>query len=251
MKSELLTTGQAARICAVTPDTVLKWIRSGRLPAQRTAGGHHRIQRADLERAMGSGSSALTVVDSVDEQRQFSYCWEYNGDGELLDGCRECAVYKMRAQRCYEVVEHAKEVGHNMVFCQGSCLECDYYRIVHKQTANVLALSDNDILTANLRKSSEQAPFNFEFASCEYTCSALVDKFRPDYVIIDCSLGDGVVRDMVTHLQEDPRIPRVRVILAVDSGETPVECDREVFARLDKPFTADDIVACLAAASEG
>ena len=31
-----LTTGQAAELCSVTPDTVLKWIRSGRLAAART-----------------------------------------------------------------------------------------------------------------------------------------------------------------------------------------------------------------------
>jgi excisionase family DNA binding protein len=251
MKTDLLTTGQAARICSVTPDTVLKWIRSGRLRAQRTAGGHHRILLEDLEQALGGAAPEPTLADTPVEQRQFSYCWEYNGNGDLLEGCRECAVFKMRALRCYEVVEHAKEVGHKMVFCQGSCLDCDYYRIVHKQAANVLTLSDNDILTAHLRKSADSAPFNFEFANCEYACSALVDKFRPDYVIIDCSLGDDVVRDMVTHLKEDPRIPRVRVILAVDSGKAPVECDKEVFARLEKPFTAGDIVACVSATGQG
>lgn len=251
MKTDLLTTGQAAKICAVTPDTVLKWIRSGRLPAQRTAGGHHRIAREDLERAIGDRGIPQKPTPKENEQRSFSYCWEYNGQGEVLDGCRECAVYKMRALRCYEVVEYAREVGHNMVFCQESCLECDYYRIVHKQAANVLTLTDNDILTAHLRRSAQSTPVNFEFADCEYSCSALVDTFRPDYVIIDCSLGPETVRDMVNHLVEDPRIPHARVILAVDSDETPHECDREIFARLEKPFTANDIVACVAATGNG
>jgi len=252
MKSELLTTGQAARLCAVTPDTVLKWIRSGRLQATRTAGGHHRIAREDLEWALRgrSSTSRRRWVPPPDADRSFSYCWEYNGKGDLLEGCRECAVFKMRALRCYEVVEHAKQVGHSMVFCEGSCMECDYYRIVHKQAANVLTLTDNDILTAYLRKSSSVTPFNFEFADCEYTCSAVVDKFRPDYVIIDCSLGDDVVRDVVNHLSEDPRIPHVRVILAVEDGQVAHECDKEIFARLEKPFTADDIVGCVTAARQ-
>ena len=44
------TTGQAARLCSVTPDTVLKWIKAGRIEAQRTAGGHYRISPQELER---------------------------------------------------------------------------------------------------------------------------------------------------------------------------------------------------------
>jgi excisionase family DNA binding protein len=36
---EWLTTGGVARLCAVKPDTVQKWIHRGRLFAQRTAGG--------------------------------------------------------------------------------------------------------------------------------------------------------------------------------------------------------------------
>ncbi len=53
MNSRMLTTGQAAKICSVTPDTVLKWIHSGALPARRTAGGHHRIDEQDLSRFAG------------------------------------------------------------------------------------------------------------------------------------------------------------------------------------------------------
>jgi excisionase family DNA binding protein len=248
MKSELLTTGQAAKLCSVTPDTVLKWIRAGRLPARRTAGGHHRILLSDLEQAIDGGVQRVEEEPDNLEASQFTYCWDYNGEGELLEGCADCVVYKMRAQRCYEVVEYAKEIGHNKVFCKGTCLECDYYKIVHRQASNVLTITDNDILAAYLRKHIGEAPFNLEFAECEYTTSALVDKFRPDYVIIDCSLGATKVRDVVNHLKEDPRIPHIRVVLAVEPGELPHECDKEIFARIEKPFTADDIVSCVSAA---
>ena len=52
MKKRFLSTGEAARICSVTRDTVLKWIHSGRISAIRTMGGHHRIDFRDLERFM-------------------------------------------------------------------------------------------------------------------------------------------------------------------------------------------------------
>lgn len=47
--AEWVTTGEAARLCSVTADAVQKWIRLGRLTAQRTAGGHYRIARRDIE----------------------------------------------------------------------------------------------------------------------------------------------------------------------------------------------------------
>jgi excisionase family DNA binding protein len=46
----LPNTGETAKIHSVTPDTVLKWINFGKLQAQRTAGGHYRIDPAEFRR---------------------------------------------------------------------------------------------------------------------------------------------------------------------------------------------------------
>src|SRR5215469_9819296 len=48
MPAHLLTTGDVARRCSVKPDTVLKWIKKGRLPATLTIGGHYRVDENDL-----------------------------------------------------------------------------------------------------------------------------------------------------------------------------------------------------------
>jgi excisionase family DNA binding protein len=40
-----ITTGEAAALFGVEPDTVLRWIKSGYIPASRTPGGHYRIHR--------------------------------------------------------------------------------------------------------------------------------------------------------------------------------------------------------------
>ena len=42
----MITTGEAADMCCVTPDAVLKWIKGGKIPGVRTAGGHYRINPA-------------------------------------------------------------------------------------------------------------------------------------------------------------------------------------------------------------
>jgi excisionase family DNA binding protein len=39
---------EIARRCHVTPTTVYRWIKDGRLPAFKTGGGHHRVWEHDL-----------------------------------------------------------------------------------------------------------------------------------------------------------------------------------------------------------
>jgi excisionase family DNA binding protein len=48
-EGDVLTTHAAAKLCRVTASTLIRWIEDGRLRAYRTAGGHRRIRRADLE----------------------------------------------------------------------------------------------------------------------------------------------------------------------------------------------------------
>ncbi|MCP4606022.1 MAG: excisionase family DNA-binding protein [Proteobacteria bacterium] len=245
MTSKMLTTGQAAQICSVTSDTVLKWIRSGRLPATRTPGGHHRVSKRDLMRVLTSEQQHTENLRQDFKRTAFRYCWEFNGKGKLLEGCQECVVYQMRAKRCYEVVERAKEIGHNKLFCKSSCQECEYYQVVHLQKANLLVVTDNQILAADLQRGAYSEGFNLEISNCEYHTSALVNLFRPDFAIVDCSLGPQIAQDICNHLVEDPRIPFIRVILAGDEDEFPVECDREVFARMEKPFCMKDVAQCI------
>ena len=233
MSSKLLTTGQAASILAVTPDTVLKWIRTGRLPARRTAGGHHRIDPQDLE-VVAAGSP--TSLDTSAPPRPFQYCWEFYGDGNIPEKCRGCSVYLMRAQRCYEVAKLAPQSGHLKAYCESTCEECEYHRVVLEQRTNVLVVTDDQSLTARLRDALDDAEFNLEISDCEYDCSQKVTNFRPDFAVVDCALGQQASRDISHHLVQDPRIPSVRVVLAGKDDEFPEECDKEVFARMERPF---------------
>ncbi len=250
MSARLLSTGQAARLCAVTPDTVLKWIRSGKLPAQRTPGGHHRVDVSDLRRILEPvtpGGERPQDAGHGLGPRSFSYCWEYyaGADGEVRPGCEECLVYATRAQRCYEVARLAPGTGHVMSFCEETCEDCDYYRHVVGQATNVLVVSDDSALTGLLEREQGRAPFNLELVDCEYACSALVDSFRPDFAIVDCALGPGHSRDIRRHLGDDPRIPLVRLVLTAAPGGFPAECEQEVFALLEKPFSVEEITACI------
>ena len=240
MSSKLLTTGQAASLLAVTPDTVLKWIRTGRLPARRTAGGHHRIDPQDLE-VVAAGSPTSLDPDAPARRRSFQYCWEFYGNGNLPEKCQGCAVYLMRAHRCYEVAKLAPQSGHQKAYCESTCDECEYYRLVLEQRTNVLVVTDDPSLTVRLMDTLGDAEFNLEIADCEYDCSHKVTNFRPDFAVVDCALGQQASRDISHHLAQDPRIPSVRVVLAGKDDEFPEECDKEVFARMERPFGIHEI----------
>lgn len=238
----MLSTGQAAKLCAVTPNAVLKWIHEGKLRALRTPGGHYRIDEKDLEGLIAPARpNAPKVPARRVRRRQFQYCWEHNGRGRLLDGCKECIVYQMRAKRCYEVIKMAPEVGHKQVFCKGTCEECDYYQIVRAQKTNVLVLTQNEDLASQLKNKARSESFALETTDCEYACSALVETFRPDYAVIDCALGPDRSGDLCKHLAADPRIPFVRVIMAAEADELPRDCDHKVFATIHKPLKIEGI----------
>lgn len=43
-----LTTGEVAQYCQVSPVTIFRWIKEGKLPAHSTPGGHYRVRATDL-----------------------------------------------------------------------------------------------------------------------------------------------------------------------------------------------------------
>jgi excisionase family DNA binding protein len=47
-KKAVFTTFEAAKLCHVSPLSIINWVNAGRLPAFRTPGGHRRIRREDL-----------------------------------------------------------------------------------------------------------------------------------------------------------------------------------------------------------
>ncbi len=250
MSASYLSTGQAARLCSVTPDTVLKWIHSGRLQARRTAGGHNRIERGELERLLSIASSRPAPAKTVAAaDRAFLFCWEYYGKGRPTSNCVSCPVYQARALRCYEVVKLLGQGRGPRAFCRRGCTACDYYLKMHRQPLNVLVVTDDQELVRKLKQEAQPSDFRLAYADCEYTCSMMVHDFRPDYAVVDCSLGKGKSREITEHLLLDPRAPSVRVILAGRGDEFPADCDRKVFARMVRPFGIGDIQQCIRSAS--
>ena len=123
-----LTTGEAAAIFDVEPDTVLRWIKSGDIPAIRTPGGHYRISRNVFLTKMTEYSSA----EAQNEIRSaFAYCWEFNSaSGIVRDACKTCIVHRSGARKCYELCNLPVSIGHARLFCSESCKDCQYFKSI-------------------------------------------------------------------------------------------------------------------------
>ena len=123
-----LTTGEAAAIFNVDPDTVLRWIKSGDIPAIRTPGGHYRINRNVFLSKM---IEEISDHKPREHRSALPYCWEYNSEsGIIREACKECIVYKSRTCRCYELSNLAAPIGHAKLFYSNSCGECQYFKSV-------------------------------------------------------------------------------------------------------------------------
>jgi excisionase family DNA binding protein len=221
-KNDLLTTGQAAKICAVTPDTVLKWIKKGRLPATRTAGGHYRVSRRDLEPWAGpsvrQGRPALVGEELPEVEGQEVTCWEYlSENGRVRADCRDCVVYRVRATRCFLMAGMETDVGHSRKFCHGSCEDCVYFRRLQGLSTKVLFITGDDQLVREL-ECAGNGEMVLRFARNGYEASTLVEDFRPAVVVIDVENLSDLGTELLDSLSADPRVSGIRVILVVPPG---------------------------------
>ncbi|MHC4672932.1 MAG: MerR family transcriptional regulator [Planctomycetota bacterium] len=249
-KPNLLSTGQAAKFCSVTPDTVLKWIKKGRLRATRTAGGHYRIERRDLESLMASPSPGENPPQRFPECSSKSmHCWEYLGNrGAVRDECRQCVVYRVRATRCFLMAGLESEIGHVRRFCQTSCEDCTYYRRVKGLPANVLVITSDDELIKQLADEKNERII-LRFARNAYQASAIIHDFRPALAVVD--VESIPVRDtgILDSLASDSRVPGLRIAIVVPSRMTGRKRPRPkndlVVGELEKPFGSRRIAAVI------
>ena len=237
-QAQFLSTGQAASLLGVTPDTVLKWIKKGKLPSTRTAGGHFRVAREEILALVG-GDEAPTPDES--KQGEPSFCWEFHAlEGRVNPACHECLVYRSRALRCYELSHLSGELGHAGVYCATSCDDCSYYLREVGRPRRVMVVTDSVHLRQRLATEADSSGFKLEFASGEYECSASVESFKPEFVVIDCSPGVGISENLSSHLGSDPRIPDVRIIV-VGSPSSAEAASGAVFARVPRPFSLNQL----------
>lgn len=119
-----LSTGQAARYCYVASSTIVNWIRTGTLEAQRTAGGQYRIRVGDLRAFMRANEMRTDLLE--EEQHIRPYCWEFHCQpGEQASACDDCLIRRSGTDNCYEL----RKALPPHEYLVKDCTSCEYYRI--------------------------------------------------------------------------------------------------------------------------
>ncbi len=245
MSNESLTTGRAARLCSVKPDTVLKWIKKGRLRAVRTAGGHFRVEEREVLRLLArNGLPDLRERELPVLCSRPMRCWEYmsNSPGET---CKDCIVYQVHAVWCFRMVALVRGAGHGRHFCVGPCQDCPYYRRVQGLPANVLVVTRDEALIQDLAK-RESKSVAFRFARRGYDAAAIIAVFRPAFIVLDQAVLDNGESPLLEALASDQRAAGARILLALRKGSViPRPRHPAVMAVLEEPFSPAEIVALI------
>jgi excisionase family DNA binding protein len=127
-----LSTGRAARFCYVTSETILNWIRSGELKAQRTAGGQYRIRIEDLREFMARNGMDTSLLEQEARIRR-PYCWEFHcaigtpAASAAPRICEDCLVRRAGTLNCWELHPLLPLTARRVLHCH----ECEYHRRFH------------------------------------------------------------------------------------------------------------------------
>jgi excisionase family DNA binding protein len=99
---DFIGTFEAAKLCRVSPGTVTRWIKEGRLNSAVTAGGHHRIGTSDFikfmeslrmpvprELAQSAAFRVLIVDDEKDVRQLIRWVIETNYENVIVEEAEE------------------------------------------------------------------------------------------------------------------------------------------------------------------
>ena len=245
---EWLSTGQVAELCAVTPATVLNWIRTGKLESVRTPGGHFRVQRSRLEPMLARRKRDF-LSSSQKTQGVHLRCWEYLSDrGKVRQECLDCVVFRVRATWCFQIAALGIDTGHARRFCPTSCDDCAYYRRVKGIPTNVLVVSPDPDLIASLGEEPADDVV-LRFARNAYEASAAVESFLPAFAVVDMDTPMIQEGGLLKCLGSDPRLPGLKTVVAVGTrrlGRGALQSQSAFVAgRIEKPFGIDEIRAVI------
>jgi len=183
MHKKYLSTGQVAKKCSVTTDTVLKWIKRGKIKAYRTAGGHYRIAENEINYL-----DLKDDIDSTDIDNNI-YCWEFmSKDGTINEKCQTCLVYRTKAKTCYKLAGLEDEAGVQKSFCDISCQYCNYLKNIAKITPKLLVITENNNLINDLIATIRTDKFELCFSNSNIEKVNIANLDSPAQVLIDYNL---------------------------------------------------------------
>jgi excisionase family DNA binding protein len=200
----------------VTADTVLKWIKKGKIPATRTAGGHYRVLWSDVQRLRDG-----TLRPSPEpEDGESVYCWEFHAAGNgVAETCISCIVYRAHALHCFELSGVPLPEGRAGTFCSTSCLDCAYYMAHFEEQISAVVVVCNPERRAVLEEAlPPSSSLQLTFTCSVYETAIAIRDTNPDYVVLHGSMPQAEREELRRHIEGDRRFPDI-VVLVVGDGE--------------------------------
>lgn len=243
-----LSTGEAARLCSVERDTVLKWIKRGRIPAVRTPGGHYRIARQDLERLRAASPARHRPAGQPDAGWR---CWEFMAaGGPMRSECRDCLAYRTRASFCFGLREQPGLAAGILCWDWLACRDCPYYRRLQGLPTRVLLVSADESWSSSFKAGAPK--LELRVARNARQAASQIPDWWPALVVIDAeTLGGGEVELLQRLLADQPVVGlRVLYVYVTDSGAPRAALDSRtgpvpVIGVLRKPFGPEEILRVL------
>ncbi len=241
MVQNYYTTSQVAEILSVSSDTVLRWVRSGKIPSYRTLGGHSRIPAQVIEGLVRDTERADRIPAGLKGDQPHLRCWDFYAQAGGESTCRECPTFRSRSRRCYEIRFIPEDFEQLGLSCPTSCQKCEYFRIARPQATSALIVSRSEKWLRKLGDQAVDPELVLRFARSEYECARVVEEFRPDFFVLDSGVGTSRTREICRHLHADPRVPISRVLITSRRPRWSEACDREICGWIKKPFSATQL----------
>ncbi|OHD70309.1 MAG: histidine kinase [Spirochaetes bacterium RBG_16_49_21] len=94
---KIFTISQAGKYCGVPPETVLGWIKGGKLLAETAAGGHRRIRKDDVDRYLMENNLAPGNLARAEERKKILVV---DDDDIIVETIVQCLE---EDEHCYEL----------------------------------------------------------------------------------------------------------------------------------------------------
>lgn len=158
---------EAARLLGVHPATVRSWADRGLLPSQRTAGGHRRFRRSDLEQWMegqhvAPASEAQLLIQSAVGRARLEIGEGQIGETAWYRRMDETARHAMRLQgrRLMEVLGRYLSSPNDTLLADARQIGLDYGRTIRGQQLTLGQAIEgfftfNDFVVDAMRQMSE------------------------------------------------------------------------------------------------
>jgi DNA-binding response OmpR family regulator len=117
--------------------------------------------------------------------------------------------------------------------------------MVSGQGFNIIILSESRRLFRDWDQITDVDGLQINLAESEYECSAIIEKFRPDYIVVDCALGKKRTATVCQNLFNDNRIPVVRIILSSPTKQLTKYCDKQTCGWITRPFGLNQLRECI------